>query len=91
MSKTQSILADGSDFEFSLTKMSGLKIKDIFGYVSREFDDPVFNITKIVMGDGSKISVEGEHDIAYIPSNDRVPYLSEEYFNEIDPIEEDED
>ena len=52
-------------------------IKDIGGYVTTEFGDdvPVFKISKIIFEDDTSIWVEGEHDIPYIPSSDKIAGL----------------
>lgn len=41
-------------------------IKDIHGYISEEFGDPVFKLRKIIFEDGTQIDVEGEHDCPYL-------------------------
>ena len=41
-------------------------IKDIHGYISQEFGDPVFELCKVVFEDGTQIGVEGEHDCPYL-------------------------
>lgn len=79
--------ADGSDWELSLVKLAGQQIKDVVGYLTGEFglDAPVFEITNIVLEDGTKIRVEGEHDCPYLtPYNtESIPNLSDEYLKEI--------
>ena len=59
-----------SNYLLSLTKLLSCGIRDIHGYISKEFGDPVFKITKIILQDGKELWVNGEHDIAYIESND---------------------
>ena len=88
---------DGTWTQISLAKLTGQHIKDIQGYVSTEFgnDEPVFNITRIVLGNGEKISVDGEHDIAYINASDEHLNLDDEtlielYYQE-NPEEREED
>lgn len=75
MKKAEEIKADGSDYLQSLSKLTGLKIKDIQGYITCEFDFPVFKLTKIVFENDTTANIDGEHDIAYIPqsSDDRMP------------------
>lgn len=53
-----------------LGKLLGQPIVRIEGYVSREFDYPVFKLSSIVLGDGSVLEVEGEHDLPYVPGLD---------------------
>lgn len=60
------------DYEISLTKLlDGHKIEDIYGYVSDEFGDPYFKITRILLDTGRTMDVEGEHDMPYI-SDDKL-------------------
>ena len=61
---------DGSEFHLSLNKISGKKIKDIYGYVSNEFGEPSFVISGIIFEDNSTIGVEGEHDYPYLADYD---------------------
>lgn len=71
-------LSECSDYLLSYTKVSGKKIKDLTGYVSIEFNDPIFKIVNILFEDGTSESVGGEHDIAYIHSNSKIDDLLEE-------------
>ncbi len=50
----------------SLAKLVGSPIVDIHGRISREFGEPVFQATEVVFADGTGLSFEGEHDIAYL-------------------------
>lgn len=54
------------DFEISLSKLNGQPIKDVLGYISMEFGEPTFQLTKIIMEDGSDYCCEGEHDMPYL-------------------------
>lgn len=74
---------EGSDYQMSLSKLLGQPIKDIGGYISMEFDVPVFKLTQIVLVDGTCIWVQGEHDIAYLPAHAMVKGLGEDYMNEL--------
>lgn len=61
-----------SDFEISLVKLTGKKVKDIHGYLSTEYDTPTFKMTKVILEDDSFYYTEGEHDFPYLtdgPSN----------------------
>jgi hypothetical protein len=72
-------LIEGSDWEFSLSKFVGKKIVDIIGYPSDPFGGtPLFAISQIVFEDGTKVSVEGEHDVAYIPADDKLNNMNED-------------
>lgn len=66
MPNFKDLLVEGSTYEISLTKLTGLKIKDIYCNITREFGDPVVEINHIVFEDGSELSCEGEHDLAYV-------------------------
>ena len=59
-------LHEGSDYILSYAKISGKKPVDVLGYVSLEFDEPVFKISRILFDDGSEQYVEGEHDLPYM-------------------------
>jgi hypothetical protein len=85
-------LAPGSDYLLSLSSVMGKKVADLQGYVCREFGDdtPVFHIAKVVFDDGTDYWIEGEHDNAYIPSQDDGP-LSQENLDLIDPPDDEDD
>lgn len=53
-------------FTISFVKLTGKRIKDITGYLSREFGDVTFKICDIVLEDDTEIDVEGEHDFPYM-------------------------
>lgn len=59
-----------SDYLLSYTKLCGKKIKDIVGYVSTEYDEPTFKITKLILEDGTEQHIEGEHDFPYLVDYD---------------------
>lgn len=71
-------LSECSDYLLSYNKVSGKKIKDLIGYISTEFNDPIFKIVNILFEDNTSESVGGEHDIAYINSNNKIDNLLEE-------------
>jgi hypothetical protein len=56
-----------------LEKVFGKKVKRIEGSVSSEFgrDTLVFQLSCIVFEDDSKEFIEGEHDMPYIPGDNR--------------------
>lgn len=67
MSKTlKEVLIDGSTFYVSFSKLVGQEIKEITGYITKEFGDATFKLSKIVMADGTSYYVEGEHDMPYL-------------------------
>ncbi len=41
-------------------------IKDIHGYISQEFGDPVFELCKVVFEDGTQIEIECDYDFPYL-------------------------
>lgn len=53
-------------YTISLSKMLGLVIKDVTGFLTSEMGDVVFQVSKIKFEDGTILSVEGEHDCAYL-------------------------
>ena len=55
-----------SDYEISLSKLTGKVIADIRGYISSELGDPVFKLTKVEFTDGTFVGIEGEHDFPYL-------------------------
>lgn len=60
------------DHELSLNALlrDGRTVADVFGYVSNEFGEPVFKITRIALSNVA-IHVEGEHDMPYLCGDDR--------------------
>ena len=73
------VKVDSSSFEVSLLKIIDKKIIDIRGYISAEFDEPIFQLTSIVFEDGSELGCEGEHDCPYlvqshVKDDDRLEY-----------------
>lgn len=72
-------LCEGSDWELSLNKLVSKKIVDVTGYASCPFDEctPVFKIYQIIFEDGTNISVEGEHDVPYLPADESLRNMDE--------------
>ena len=85
-----------SSYEIGLSKLTGLKIKDVHGYISHEFGDPVIKVTYIEFEDGQHIGVEGEHDFPYLTPYPKynVPNMDDETLEELyrqeNPNEEDD-
>lgn len=73
--KLEDLRPEGSDYEISLSKLTGVKIADIYGYITDEFGFPVFKITRFIQEDGNYFHIEGEHDMPYIPqgADDAMP------------------
>lgn len=74
---------DGDWTQISLAKLTGRHIKDIQGYISKEYDEPVFNISRIVLGNGKHLWVGGEHDMAFIEDDDESLNLDEDTLEEL--------
>ena len=66
MKDHKDVLVEGSDYQLSLVKLTGKKIKDIVGYISTEFGDPIFKLCFVVFEGGSEMGCEGEHDMPYL-------------------------
>jgi len=80
-----------SDYLFSLSKFVGKKIVDIAGYPSDPFDGvPLFNISRIIFEDGTEVFVESEHDVAYLPPDDKLSNMDEETLQKFIDEEEEE-
>jgi len=54
------------DYEISLTKLIGKPIADVRGYLTAEFGEPIFKMTKVEFEDGTFLGCEGEHDLPYL-------------------------
>lgn len=67
------------DYEIDLERITDSPIVRIVGYVSREFGDPTFKMTRVITADGQSFHAEGEHDIAYLTD------LDEAKLKEFDP------
>ena len=55
-----------SDYELGITKIVGKKIKEIRGYLTTEFGDVTFQMTKVEFEDGTFLGCDGEHDCPYL-------------------------
>lgn len=95
MKTFQECLADDQKDWLGLTKITGQTIKEVEGYISKEYDDPVFMMTNIILEDGTKISCEGEHDMPYLsPYKAEKIHMDEDSLNHIyktDPDHADEE
>ncbi len=56
----------------SLSELYGKKVIDLEGYVSNEFGDSAFKLTRCVFEDGSTFDIEGEHDFPFIVDNGKL-------------------
>ena len=68
-----SIRIPDTQYTIGLTRLTGLKIREVLGYLSQEFGDTIFKITALELEDGSLIGVEGEHDFPYLSTYARYP------------------
>lgn len=55
----------------SLNKLLGSKIKDVLGYVTMEFGDPTFKLSRVILEDDNELWVEGEHDLPYLTEGEK--------------------
>jgi len=62
----KNIKVEGSDYLISLVKLIGKQIKDIEGSLTSEFGGATCELHSVVFKDGTKLSVEGEHDCPYL-------------------------
>lgn len=67
--------------------MKPVTIKDN-PFTAKPVSDPVFKVSAIVFEDGTMETVGGEHDIAFIDSENH-PELREENLSGIEPDEDD--
>lgn len=78
MDKKQFLYSD-NDWEISLSKLVGKKIVDVIGYPADPFGGtPLFKIRRIVFEDETTVTVEGEHDVPYIPAKDDLQNMDED-------------
>lgn len=66
MKNYNDVAIEGSKYEIGLTKIIDKKIKEVRGYLSNDFGDLVFKMSKIELEDGTFLGCEGEHDIPYL-------------------------
>ena len=52
----------------SLSKLVGMQVADITGWLTTEFGDSTFELSEVVFVDGTRLSCEGEHDLPYLVS-----------------------
>lgn len=76
--RKEDVMADGSDYLLSLSKLTGRKIKDVQVYLSGKLGDLALVIRDIVFEDGSTCGVEGEHDFPYLVNYRRTPTLPDD-------------
>lgn len=81
------------DDYISLSKIIDQPIKDVIGYISYEFDEPVFKLCKVELENGKTIFCEGEHDHPYLAYGEDVGLTDEvmENIYKTDPDNAEED
>lgn len=69
--KTKKEVETGDGYSLSLLKLlpGKVAIKDVAGYVTNEFGEPLFKLVYIELTNGEKIFVEGEHDLPYLATS----------------------
>jgi len=79
----------GETLYISLSKLTGLEIADVLGYVTNEFGEPSLKVCMIKFTDGSYCGVEGEHDFPYLTTFPKwpIPGLDEATLQELDEDE----
>lgn len=61
-------------YEVALSKLTGLAIKEVKGYIADPFSSgPLFEVSGIVLEDGTELLVSGEHEVAFIYAPGREP------------------
>lgn len=84
----EKIKVDGSYYLLSFTALTGKSLKDIQGYISYEFGDPCFKLSRLIFDDDTQMHFEGEHDIAYLTSyHSEPPNIDSETLRLISPRE----
>jgi hypothetical protein len=58
------------DHEKDLAAILGSPVKHVCGYVSREFGDHTFKLTRLILEDGRSMYIAGEHDFPYMTDID---------------------
>lgn len=76
------VRVEGSDYLLSLSKIAGKKVVDVTGYISREYDEPTFKISRLVLEDGRELMVEGEHDFPYVADDVGGDGVLEDLYNQ---------
>jgi hypothetical protein len=79
MKTLKDVQCDDNDF-MSLAKMlpDGVTIKDIVGMRTAEFGAPMFQLCWVLLSDGTKVFVGGEHDMPFLEECEHLDGLLEE-------------
>ena len=69
------VIVPGSDYLVSYARLlpDGVSIVDLVGYITNEFDEPVFKLCRLVLSTGDTVSIEGEHDLPYLCEDRPLP------------------
>lgn len=82
--KNKTYRPKGEDFCISLEKLTGKKIKDVWGFIGNALGEPSFCLCSIVYEDGSHSICEGEHDYPYLGDDPCSEKIMEELANDRD-------
>jgi len=89
--KIEDVQVSETDTNISLSKLLGQKIVDIQGYISYEFGDPSFKMSKVILENGQHLWCEGEHDFPYLTEGATpVKNFDDETLRSLEPEEEDD-
>lgn len=69
MKTLKDVQSDGDSGSYptiSLSKLMGISVVDVQGHITQEFGDPTFQMSRIVLSDGTTLWAEGEHDMPYL-------------------------
>jgi hypothetical protein len=79
--------AKKSEWNYSLAKMMSCRFVDVIGYVTDMDGTPGFQMTKLILEDGTEIACEGEHDQPYLAYNKKLNNLCEKIWQQENPEE----
>ncbi len=91
--KSEVETGDGFSIYFSKLLKPGITIVDITGYITNAFgSEPVFKLYHLILSNGEKVCIEGEHDLPYLDNCKAIPNGQLKALNdEDDENENDED
>lgn len=78
-------IAPKTESEISLAEMMQRGVVDVYGWVSEEFGDLTFQMTRVVFDDGTAVGCEGEHDHPYVTPSGTDEELYSRRLAELDP------
>ncbi len=91
--RLKDVQSDENEWAISLTKLTGLKIKDVEGYLSGEMGGTCFKLTFLIFEDGSEMGIEGEHDFPYLTTFKKwpIPNMDDETLEALNEQEDEDD